>query len=59
MTTTRSYRTAVPHKTAYAELLRCAGAQFDPDVVDAFLTITEAPGDELEPEAFEEAAAAA
>ena len=59
MTTTRSYRMAIPHKTACAELLRCAGAQFAPDVVDAFLTITEAPGDELEPEAFEEAAAAA
>jgi diguanylate cyclase (GGDEF)-like protein len=58
MTTTRSYRTAVPHETACAELLRCAGAQFDPHVVGAFLTITEADGEQLEPEAFEEAAAA-
>jgi HD-GYP domain-containing protein (c-di-GMP phosphodiesterase class II) len=59
MTTTRSYRTAVPHHVACAELLRCAGAQFDPDVVGAFLTITRRDGEELEAEAVEKAAAAA
>ena len=58
MTTTRAYRAAVPHETACEELLRCAGAQFDPDVVGAFLTITGAGGNELEPEALEEAATA-
>lgn len=52
MTAKRPYRPAVSHETACAELLRCAGAQFDPDVVRAFLTITETDGDELEPEAL-------
>lgn len=35
MTSTRSYRRALDVGTAMAELRRCAGAQFDPDVVDA------------------------
>ncbi|MBV9941581.1 MAG: diguanylate cyclase [Solirubrobacterales bacterium] len=59
MTTTRSYRAATSHETACAELLRCAGAQFDPDVVGAFLTITEGDRYEPESEAFEEVALAA
>ena len=37
MTTTRSYRDAMPTATAVAEMRRCAGAQFDPRVVDALL----------------------
>ncbi|MHB8923612.1 MAG: HD domain-containing phosphohydrolase, partial [Thermoleophilia bacterium] len=33
----RSYKAARPHEDAAAELKRCAGTQFDPRVVDAFL----------------------
>jgi putative nucleotidyltransferase with HDIG domain len=37
MTTTRSYRPAMPVAAAAAEMRACAGAQFDPRVVDALL----------------------
>lgn len=37
MTSDRPYRKALSHREAFAELLRCRGNQFDPDVVDAFL----------------------
>jgi putative two-component system response regulator len=37
MTTNRSYRTSRPAADAMAELERCAGRQFDPDVVQAFV----------------------
>jgi putative two-component system response regulator len=37
MTTTRPYRENQPIDSARTELRRCAGQQFDPDVVDAFL----------------------
>jgi len=37
MTTTRSYRKAMPLAEANAELLRCAGSHFDPAVVHALL----------------------
>jgi diguanylate cyclase (GGDEF)-like protein len=36
MTTDRVYRGRLPHFRAIAELERCAGTQFDPDVVQAF-----------------------
>ena len=35
MTTTRSYRKAMPLEAAIAELRACAGTQFDPDVAAA------------------------
>jgi HD-GYP domain-containing protein (c-di-GMP phosphodiesterase class II) len=35
MTTSRSYRPALPLEEALAELRRCAGTHFDPAVVDA------------------------
>jgi HD-GYP domain-containing protein (c-di-GMP phosphodiesterase class II) len=38
MVAERPYRAAVDPSSAAAELLRCAGTQFDPVVVDAFLT---------------------
>jgi diguanylate cyclase (GGDEF)-like protein len=37
MTADRPYRAALSHDAARAELEACAGAQFDPEVVDAFL----------------------
>lgn len=37
MTSDRSYRQALSHSAAIAEILRCAGKQFDPQVVRAFL----------------------
>ncbi len=38
MTSGRPYREAVPAGVAMAELRRCAGAQFDPAIVEAFCT---------------------
>jgi HD-GYP domain-containing protein (c-di-GMP phosphodiesterase class II) len=37
MTTDRSYRNALPHADAVAEVERCAGTQFDPRVVGALV----------------------
>ncbi|MHB1391015.1 MAG: HD domain-containing phosphohydrolase [Thermoleophilia bacterium] len=37
----RSYKAARPHEDAAAELKRCAGTQFDPRIVDAFLGLFE------------------
>ena len=36
MTSERVYRDKLSDQDALAELQRCAGAQFDPEVVDAF-----------------------
>ncbi|WP_156028415.1 HD-GYP domain-containing protein [Candidatus Solirubrobacter pratensis] len=44
MTTTRSYRKALPVSHAVAELERCSGTQFDPAVVDALLAVIGDPG---------------
>lgn len=40
MTTTRSYRKAMPHDEAVAELRACAGTQFDPVVAEALIAVT-------------------
>jgi putative nucleotidyltransferase with HDIG domain len=37
MTTDRIYRGRIPHESAVAELERCAGTQFDPEIVAAFV----------------------
>ena len=42
MTSQRPYREALPVASARAELERCAGTQFDPQVVDAFLRVLDA-----------------
>jgi diguanylate cyclase (GGDEF)-like protein len=42
MTADRAYRSAMPHKVACQELQANAGTQFDPSVVDAFLTVVDA-----------------
>ena len=39
MTSERPYREPVSTKDACAEIARCKGAHFDPEVVDAFLRI--------------------
>jgi diguanylate cyclase (GGDEF)-like protein len=41
MTSTRPYRPALRRADAVRELERCAGTQFDPDVVDAFIATVE------------------
>jgi HD-GYP domain-containing protein (c-di-GMP phosphodiesterase class II) len=45
MTTDRPYRRALPIVEAIAELRRCAGTDFDPDVVDALVAIVEEGSD--------------
>src|SRR6185437_6441840 len=57
MTANRSYRAAVPHEAACAELARSAGTQFDPEVVAAFLAEIETAGEEHELNAAQHAAA--
>ena len=39
MTSNRSYRKALPMKTVIAEIEKCKGTQFDPEIADAFLKI--------------------
>jgi len=39
MRTDRSYRKALSHEVATAELVGCAGSQLDPDVVGVVLDI--------------------
>jgi HD-GYP domain-containing protein (c-di-GMP phosphodiesterase class II) len=41
MVSARPYRAALSHADALAELRRCAGTQFDPAVVRAFVEIVE------------------
>jgi putative nucleotidyltransferase with HDIG domain len=43
MRTDRSYRKALPHEVALNELRQNAGSQFDPDVVEALIEITDTP----------------
>jgi len=44
MTSTRTYRKAMPLEVALADIRRCSGTQFDPGLTEAFLTI---PRDKL------------
>ena len=37
MTSDRPYRKALPHESAVMELRHCAGTQFDPEIVQAFI----------------------
>jgi putative nucleotidyltransferase with HDIG domain len=48
MTTTRSYRKAMPFGDAVAEMEACAGSHFDPRVVEALLRIVRSGQDKAE-----------
>lgn len=52
MTTTRTYRKAMPIEAALAEVLACAGTQFDPQVAESLALVSMADGGTrtLEPE---------
>jgi diguanylate cyclase (GGDEF)-like protein/PAS domain S-box-containing protein/putative nucleotidyltransferase with HDIG domain len=54
LTHQRSYRKALNREETITELRRGAGAQFDPAVVEAFLTLLKRRGDGLGPSAHEE-----
>ena len=54
MTSQRPYREALPAAQARAELERCAGSQFDPQVVDAFLRGLDTQGQPIEHKQVEE-----
>lgn len=41
MTSTRPYRKGLSHETALEEIKNCAGSQFDPDIVDIFVKISD------------------
>ena len=47
MTSDRSYRKALSDEAAIKELKRCRGSQFDPEAVDAFLTLIEKYDDSI------------
>jgi len=41
MTSDRAYRRALPHGIAVAEIERCSGTQFDPEISELFLNVIE------------------
>ena len=57
MSSNRSYRSALPRERIVAELRRCAGAQFDPALVEPFLTLDLADFDAMLSSAAVKAAA--
>jgi HD-GYP domain-containing protein (c-di-GMP phosphodiesterase class II) len=51
MTSDRVYRPALSSEAAQTELLQCAGTQFDPSVVSAFLKLLAREGKQVRPRA--------
>ena len=49
MTTSRPYRTAMTHEQALAEVERCLGTQFDPELGALFIRLMAARGEEESP----------
>lgn len=47
MSSTRSYRAAMPREKVLAEVQRCAGAQFDPEMAKAFVRLNFAEYDRM------------
>lgn len=41
MTSTRPYRTALSHEVAISEIKRCAGTQFDPELAELFVNLSD------------------
>ncbi|MCG3175808.1 MAG: hypothetical protein MOGMAGMI_00743 [Candidatus Omnitrophica bacterium] len=41
MVTARAYKEAMPNDKAFEELRRCSGSQFDPEIIDAFVSAYE------------------
>ncbi len=41
MTSTRPYRTALSHEVAISEIKRCAGTQFDPELAELFVKLSD------------------
>ncbi len=41
MTSNRSYRLALPKEVALSEMRQCAGTQFDPQILETFISVTE------------------
>lgn len=40
MSTGKAYKEALPKRDVIAELKRCAGSQFDPELIEIFLLLT-------------------
>ena len=56
MTSTRAYRQALPTESANAEIVRCSGSQFDPEIVALFLHVQghiDIPADIVLPEGLD------
>ena len=47
ITSDRPYRPAREPEVATAEILRCSGTQFDPEIVEAFVILMDEEGDRL------------
>ncbi len=58
MTSDRPYRRALPYATARAEIIRESGRQFDPRIVEAFLSIPEARFEEIRSKSVQQVASA-
>ena len=46
MTSTRAYRPALSGEEATAEIRRCSGSQFDPEIVPVFLSVKDTVRDD-------------